>query len=68
MDSSLNDFKIKEIYNTHSEKELKDLLDLRYKYSKNYLDILLNKTFSGLSMSKEEAYRMIFGIEIKEED
>lgn len=68
MDSSLKDFKIKEIYNTHSEKELKDLLDLRYKYSKNYLDILLNKTFSGLSMSKEEAYRMIFGIEIKEED
>lgn len=68
MDNSLKDFKIKEIYNTHSEKELKDLLDLRYKYSKNYLDILLNKTFSGLSMSKEEAYRMIFGIEIKEEE
>lgn len=68
MDNSLKDFKIKEIYNAHSEKELKDLLDLRYKYSKNYLDILLNKTFSGLSMSKEEAYRMIFGIEIREED
>ena len=60
--------KTKEIYDAHSEKELKDLLELRYKYSNNYLDILLNKTFSGLSMSEEEACRMIFGIEIKEED
>lgn len=68
MDNSLKDFKIKEIYNAHSDKELKDLLHLRYKYSKNYLEILLEKTFTGLSMSKEEAYRMIFGIEIKEEE
>ena len=60
--------KTKEIYNTHSSRELKDLLDLQYKYSNNYLDILLNKTFTGLPMSKEEAYRMIFSIEIKEED
>lgn len=60
--------KTNEIYNTHSSKELKDLLNLRYKYSSNYLDHLLNKTFSGLSMSEEEAYRMIFGIETKEEN
>lgn len=60
--------KTEDIYNAHSDKELKDLLDLRYKYSKNYLEILLEKTFTELSMSKEEAYRMIFGIEIKEED
>lgn len=59
--------KIDEIYNTNSDKELKDLLDLRYKYSDNYIDILINKTFEGI-MSKEEIYRMIFGIEIKEED
>jgi 5-methylcytosine-specific restriction endonuclease McrA len=62
------DLQLEKIYNAHSDKELKDLLDLRYKYSKNYLDILLNKTFPNLSMSKEEAYRLIFGIEIKEED
>lgn len=59
--------KTEDIYNAHSEKELKDLLYLRYKYSDNYIDILLNKTFKGV-MSKEEAYRMIFGIKIKEED
>jgi hypothetical protein len=67
MDNSLKDFKIKEIYNAHSEKELKDLLELRYKYSDNYIDILINKTFTNL-MSKEEIYRTVFGVEIKEED
>lgn len=61
--------KIDKIYETLSTRELKDLLDLRYKYSQNYLDILLNKTFTReFSMSKEEAYRMVFGIETKEED
>ncbi|MFC0427208.1 hypothetical protein [Chryseobacterium scophthalmum] len=60
--------KTDEIYRTQSGRELKDLLDLRYKYSKNYLNILLNKTFNEFSMSKEEAYRMVFGIEINEED
>ncbi|MBF2708567.1 HNH endonuclease [Flavobacterium soyangense] len=59
--------KTKEIYSANSNKELKDLLDLRYKYSENYIDVLINKTFKGI-MSKEEIYRMIFGIEIKEED
>lgn len=60
--------KTAEIYNVHVNKELDDLLNLRYKYSRNYLNVLLNKTFKELSMSKEEIYRMIFGIEIKEED
>ncbi|SFC72322.1 hypothetical protein [Flavobacterium phragmitis] len=67
MDNTLKGFKIKEIYNAHSKKELKDLLELRYKYSDNYIDLLINKTFNGL-MSKEEIYRMIFGIEIQEQD
>lgn len=60
--------KLREVYEAQSNKELKDLYDLRYKYSKNYLDILLNRTFKELSMSQEEAYRMIFGIEINKDD
>ncbi len=60
--------KTKEIYNAHSNKELKELLDLRYKYSDNYIDILINKTFKGIIMSKEEIYRMVFGIETNEEN
>lgn len=61
--------KVNEIYETQSHRELRDLLELRYKYSQNYLDILLNKTFSReFSMSKEQAYRIVFGIETKEDD
>ena len=66
-DKTLKFNKTEEVYNAHSNKELKDLLDLRYKYSENYIDILIHETFKGV-MSKEEVYRMIFGIEIKEED
>lgn len=60
--------KIDQIYKSHSNRELRDLIDLRYKYSKNYLDILCNKTFEDLHLSQEEAYRMVFGIEVEEEN
>lgn len=64
---TLKEFKIAEIYNAHSEFELKDLLELRYKYSENYLDTLFNKTFK-VEVGKHEAYRMIFGTEYEERD
>tara|TARA_R110001632_G_scaffold104336_3_gene213231 strand:+ start:1198 stop:2205 length:1008 start_codon:yes stop_codon:yes gene_type:complete len=54
------------LYKGHSKKELQDLIDLRYKYSDNYLNTLLNKTFKNLEVSKSDKYRMIFGIEIDE--
>lgn len=57
----------KEIYNAQSDKELKDLLELRLKYSENYIDTLVNKTFKGVA-SKAEIYRMIFGIETEEDN
>jgi hypothetical protein len=67
-ENTLNFNKTKEIYEVQSSKELKDLCDLRLKYSKNYLDIMCNKTFEGLYLSQVESYRMIFGIEIVEEN
>ncbi|TYB78109.1 hypothetical protein ES676_02545 [Bizionia saleffrena] len=55
------------VYSKHSEKELQDLIDLRLKYSDNYLKNLLENTFkSELNMTKEEKYRLIFGIELEE--
>lgn len=60
--------KTKDIYNSHSEKELRDLVNLRYKYSKNYIKILSEDTFKNLKISKDEIYRTIFGIEINEND
>jgi len=57
------------VYSKHSEKELQDLIDLRMKYSKNYLKNLLENTFKGdLSITKEEKYRLIFGIELSEDN
>lgn len=56
------------IYNGHSDKELQDLYDLRYKYSDNYLKVLMEKTFKSLPISEKEKYRLIFGIEIEEKD
>lgn len=57
------------VYSKHSEKELKDLIDLRMKYSENYLKNLLENTFKGdLTMTKEEKYRLIFGIELSEDN
>lgn len=65
IERTLKDLKIKEIYDGHSEYELKDLLELRYKYSENYLDTLFNKTFD-VKIGKKEVYRLIFGVEPKE--
>lgn len=65
---SLDDLETKLLYKGHSEKELQDLINLRYKYSDNYLDIVLNKTFNGFEVSKAEKYRMIFGVELEDEN
>jgi hypothetical protein len=64
--NTLRLFKINDVYNSHSDLELRDLLDLRYKYPKNYIDMLVNTTFKGI-MDSDEIYRLIFGIEIKED-
>ena len=64
---TLDDIGSKLVYSRHSSKELQDLIDLRYKYSDNYLEILLERTFGDLQISKEERYRLIFGIELDSE-
>jgi hypothetical protein len=65
--NTLAAFKIAEVYDEHSSYELKDLLELRYKYSEDYLDTLFNKTFD-LKVGKKEVYRMIFGAEYEDVD
>ncbi|MFP5438962.1 MAG: hypothetical protein ACLGH8_14350 [Bacteroidia bacterium] len=65
--NTLKLFKIEEIYDSHSDLELRDLLDLRHKYSENYIDMLVNKTFKGI-MDPEDIYRYIFGIESTKAD
>lgn len=64
--NTLKFFKIKEIYDAHAEKELKDLIDLRIKYNENYLEKITKML--GSQMSNEEAHRLAFGIEIEEKN
>ncbi|MGA9211440.1 hypothetical protein [Kaistella sp.] len=66
-ETSLKYSRLKEIYDSSSKRELKDLLDLRYKYSDNYLKILFEDTFN-LSISEREISRFLFGVESKKED
>lgn len=64
---TIKEIQLEEIYSANSNKELKDLIDLKYKYSENYIDILINKTFKGV-LTEEEVYRMVFGVEITQEN
>lgn len=65
---TVNALNLELIYRGHSDKELQDLIDLRHKYSTNYLNILLEKMFPDLDISKKERYRLIFGIELNNEN
>lgn len=63
--NTLDALNLSMIYKEHSSRELRDLYDLRYKYSENYLDVLLNKMFADLTITEREKYRLIFGTEIE---
>jgi hypothetical protein len=67
INNNLSKFRIQEVYDSHSSTVLQDLLDLRYKYSDNYLKILFEDTFK-LGVGREQAYRLIFGVEPKPTD
>ena len=56
-------FKTREIYNAHSEFELKDLLEISNDYPGDYIETLLSTVIKDLNVSEEDVYRMLFGIE-----
>lgn len=68
IENCITAFKLREVYNAHSAYELKDLLELRYKYPKDYIRTLLYDTFDKLHMSESEAYRIVFGTEYDSKD
>ncbi|WP_252792745.1 hypothetical protein [Mucilaginibacter flavidus] len=63
--NTLSELETKVIYNSH-DYELKILLDMRYKFSDNYLSILQEKVLCGISISAEELYSIAFGSEMQE--
>lgn len=66
INNSKSVFRLEEIMSSHSE-ELRDLLVIRHHFSKEYLSQLL-KTYQGLKLSRDEIYRIIFGVYYDEED
>jgi len=64
--NSANLFKLEEIFSGHSE-ELKDLFDIRYRFSESYLEQLF-KTYKHLGISYEETYKIAFGVHYLESD
>ena len=67
IDRTLKAFKIQEVYDAHSNMELRDLLDLKFKYSEDYIKTLFEKTFASLEVDDSEAHRLVFGIESDED-
>lgn len=63
-ENSSKAFELEEIYNTH-EDEVEDLLKIRQAYSENYIDIL-NNTLNGINLTREEVYRLAFGVHFEE--
>ena len=63
VENTLELFKIEDIYDAHSDYELKDLLDLSQEYSGDYIDFLINTVMADLRVSEHDTYRLLFSIE-----
>lgn len=64
VENTLEFFRIKEVYNAHAELELKDLIDLAIANPGNYIDELVSHVLENTQLSKEDIFRILFGIEI----
>jgi len=59
-------FQLANIFNGYTE-EIRDLFDIRYRFSESYLTQLFN-TYNNLGISYDEAYRIAFGVHYNESD
>ena len=65
--NTLDLFRIKEIYNAHANYELRDLIELATAYPEDYIEVIITKILKDTSLTREDIYRMLFGIEIAPE-
>lgn len=61
--NTLELFRIKEVYNAHAELELIDLIDLATANSSDYIDELVNHVLANTCLTREDVFRMLFGVE-----
>ncbi|MFZ0595854.1 MAG: hypothetical protein WAM46_02640 [Flavobacterium sp.] len=68
IEKTFTDMSLETIYNAHIS-ELKDLLDLKSRFSDRYLSILSSNILGpSIPISQEELYRLAFGVEFAKED
>lgn len=63
--NSVEAFQLENIYQAH-EDEVKDLIKIRQAYSDKYID-MLNDFLKGENLSKEEVYRLAFGVHYEDD-
>lgn len=71
-EGTINDLCLNEIYTMHGTTEVKDLMEFKQKYPVGYLKQLMSEVLNkavegGQSLSLEDVYRMLFGVELREE-
>lgn len=68
VENTLELFKLPQIYGAHSGLELKELLELATANHPDYISTLVSDVMMKLGVKEIEAYRILFGIEVSEED
>ncbi|MBP5505208.1 MAG: hypothetical protein J6X89_03805 [Bacteroidales bacterium] len=71
-EKTIHDLCLNEIYSMHGTTEVNDLMEFKHKYPTGYLkqlmqDVLKKAVDNGQMLTLEEVYRMLFGVELKEE-
>lgn len=59
-------FKLEEIFSSHSD-EIKDLFDIKHRFSDRYFEELLKK-YNSLGLNYDDIYKVVFGTYYQEKD
>jgi len=62
---SINAFELEEIYKAH-EDEIEDLRKIKDAYSENYIEMLESEILGGVTLDRDEVYRLAFGVHFQE--
>lgn len=63
--TSLKAFELEEIFKAH-EDEIEDLRKIKDAYSEDYIDMLESQILDGITLNRDEVYRLAFGVHFQE--
>lgn len=62
---SIKAFELEDIFKAH-EDEIEDLRKIKDAYSEDYIEMLENKILGGVTLDRDEIYRLAFGVHFQE--